>query len=266
MSATEETPTESQQHVASAVEQRRSQHRLALILGAGAIVIGLYGWLVPSAPARWMAVLGIASLGLGSMASAISLLPQGRLRRVLEVAIGVPFGFLQLFLRLGSVIGSLFITATVLVLGLAIPFLIAIEIQPDLRHAAPQVVAYIVCTYLLFSLAYGGNSLVIPITKFFTRDKKFTNPTYYHEHLRHVAQTVRLIHFRRRAYELAILVYVMSVVEQLSGTVAFPWGWWGHLGGVALETLLTFVAFDSYLSMFHPNAAAHGTQIPSLPY
>lgn len=62
----------------------------------------------------------------------------------------------------------------------------------------------------------------------------------------------KLVHFRRRAYELMILLYIISVIEKFSQPI-FSFPIWTSLLSVSLEVLLTFIAIDSYIQCFKPS-------------
>lgn len=57
----------------------------------------------------------------------------------------------------------------------------------------------------------------------------------------------RLIDFRRRVYEISILLYAISVIEKMSETVLTDWEIWMDYKEVTLEVLLSFVAIDAYV-------------------
>jgi len=67
--------------------------------------------------------------------------------------------------------------------------------------------------------------------------------------------TVRIlsaINFRRRIYEIMIIMYIISSIEKLSIDFMIDNIYWQNYSKISLEILLSFVAIDGYVNTFMP--------------
>lgn len=82
------------------------------------------------------------------------------------------------------------------------------------------------------------------------------NETKYEEFIKGLTlKSMRVVDFRRRAYEIATILYIISVIERLHGSAFFSNLVWTNSMKVALEVLLTFIAIDRYIQAFLPDFA-----------
>lgn len=67
--------------------------------------------------------------------------------------------------------------------------------------------------------------------------------------------TVKLlseINFRKRIYEIMILMYIVFTIEELSANLNIDNIYWTNYSEISLKILLTFVAIDGYVNTFMP--------------
>lgn len=63
---------------------------------------------------------------------------------------------------------------------------------------------------------------------------------------------VSVINFRRRIYEIMILMYILSFIEKTSVNFNIKNIYWTNYSEISLEILLTFVVIDGYVNTFMP--------------
>lgn len=116
--------------------------------------------------------------------------------------------------------------------------------------AAPMtVIGYLAALGTIMTAAYGRDRVLLPIKGMYLISRG-PDDSVAVQGIRTASTLIRRINFRRLAYQLAIIVYVASVVFRLSN-LRLPGGWAG-VRDVALEALLAFLALDAYIATFHP--------------
>ena len=128
------------------------------------------------------------------------------------------------------------IQCSLLRLGL---FIFGYSIKPEIIYFA------FVITIILF--AYKGVYLTYLYQKFFKSDKEI-----YTIIGKLTVKMVYKINFRRRIYEIMILMYILFSIEKLSANFNIENIYWTNYSKISLEILLTFVVIDGYVNAFMP--------------
>lgn len=116
-------------------------------------------------------------------------------------------------------------------------------------NSALMYVTYLVSTTIF---AYKGSSLVKFLNRYYLNKKGDIS-----EAIRTLTQRfLQAFFFRRRAYELMIIMYILSNIEKFIKKPLFNFELWTSLSSVSLEVLLTFIAIDSYIQAFMPRMLA----------
>ncbi len=102
----------------------------------------------------------------------------------------------------------------------------------------------------LVSLSYFGDKIIVVVHKALG-----AGATNKNEIPRNIAKLIlKYINVRRRLYELSIILYILSAVENMSTVSLIPFSIWDTYKKIALEVLIAFVAIDQYVSSFLSNS------------
>jgi hypothetical protein len=165
----------------------------------------------------------------------------------LHRGVGIAMVASSMWLGFVTTVAMGFLIAGVLLSG--VNFLLTHQFVLPVRLPAPLTYVQLVVT-LLF-LAFGKRVIsvaLIPrlLTGIFWR----LSPLDVNHRL--LLRSMLMVNYRRRAYELAILAFLLSVSEQLTGHVIVTLPFWSRVSPLALNALLTFVAVATYISSFEP--------------
>lgn len=158
------------------------------------------------------------------------------------------------------IIGTIFLSfaliyvSVILVWGLlkiALDFIVTLlqhyEILINYNIEYDTGVIYISSLIAAIIMSYFGNNIIVLIDKLlgYAATNKTDTP-------RKISLLIfKHINLRKRVYELSIIMYVLSVIETLSNTSILNNIFWTTYKPVALEVMLTFVAFDTYIMNFY---------------
>jgi hypothetical protein len=111
-------------------------------------------------------------------------------------------------------------------------------------------ILYCSTLFTLVILSYFGDKTIVALDKILS-----IGATNKNEESRNIAKYIlKLINVRRRIYELSIILYVLSVIEDMSTISLISINIWEAYKEIALEVLITYVAIDGYVSNFFGNS------------
>lgn len=103
-------------------------------------------------------------------------------------------------------------------------------------------------------------ALLVSIVVFAYFGRKITIYTYKYTSNEHsqahkdiqslIDKALSVFFFRRRAYELVILLTILSTLDKLYGSPIIDSDFWNTISKISFESLITFVAIDSYYINF----------------
>jgi hypothetical protein len=189
--------------------------------------------------------IAFASAGLDFL---IRLLPHSRTQDAIRTLVSIPAGIILLLVSIGHAVYGIVASIGVIFL---IAFLVVAKISYwsfPATQAGPAHV-YVALLITLTVSAYSQDRVLWPIKwlYFISRGRR---DKIAQEGLELSAGLIRLLNFRRFAYQLAFVTYVVSVVMRLAKVKLSPE--WESLTSIALESLLGFLAIDAYVGAFHP--------------
>jgi hypothetical protein len=137
------------------------------------------------------------------------------------------------------------------ILKIALDFIIILlqhyEVLNNYNVKYDTAVIYISSLIAAIIMSYFGQYIIVLIDKIFGYSA--TNKT---DTPRKISLLIfKHINLRKRVYELSIIMYVLSVIETLTNTLILNNIFWITYKPVALEVMLTFVAFDTYIMNFY---------------
>lgn len=106
--------------------------------------------------------------------------------------------------------------------------------------------AYQVLLVTIVVFAYYGRRITTNSYKYFSnpRSKAHTNIGIY------IDKAMSVFFFRRRAYEFAILLTILSTLDRLYGSPIISNDFLNNISNISFESLITFVAIDTYYINF----------------
>lgn len=106
--------------------------------------------------------------------------------------------------------------------------------------------AYLTYLFTIIVFAYYGGLITTKLYKFLSNE----NSKSQEEILWFINKFVSLIFFRRRAYEIGIILSIISGIDRLLGNPMIPFDAWSLISKVSIEAFITFIAIDSYYINF----------------
>lgn len=134
------------------------------------------------------------------------------------------------------------IVGTQIILWKTISFLFNLGGPPNV------VIVFIISLFTMILFSYKGVTIINVLNKYLLEDGQsyeFIN--------RMMLKNFYTVHFRRRIYELATILYILSSIEILSGRPLINNDIWNSYSDASLAILLTYLSIDTYINSFMPN-------------
>lgn len=139
---------------------------------------------------------------------------------------------------------------TVLIKLLNLPF-------NDVSNEINPAIIYISSLVTMIIMSYKGEVIITLVDK--TLNYGVMNRNKYS--IKIALFFYKRFNIRRRLYELSIVLYILTVMESFSNITFINFSLWTNYKMVSLETLLTFVAIDTYISNVKMNNKHHEWQV-----
>lgn len=108
------------------------------------------------------------------------------------------------------------------------------------------VEAYTIYLLTIIVFAYYGGVITTKLYKFLNNEHSKSQEQL----LWFIDKFVSLIFFRRRAYEIGIILSIVSAIDRLLGNPIIPFDAWNTISKVSIEAFITFIAIDTYYINF----------------
>lgn len=161
---------------------------------------------------------------------------------ILTIAIGIFLPYMAILVT-WSVLSIIIITIVKL---LNLPF-------NDVSNEINPAILYISSLATMIIMSYRGKKIISLVDKAFNYG--VTNRNRYS--IKIALFFYKRLNIRRRLYELSIFLYILTVMEDFSDIIFLDFSLWINYKMVSLETLLTFVAIDTYIGNIRMNNKNH---------